>query len=84
MIRTAARAHAPSANPATAQSNVERPRRDAITAVSGARARSIAIDVAIRFIGDSLYPINAKPDAMLSMLATVVIGLRNLPAIYSS
>ena len=81
MIKTAASAHAPSTNPATAHRNVERPRRDATTADSGASARSIAIDVAIRFIGDSLYPIRAKPDAMLSMLATVVIGLRNLPPI---
>ena len=34
------------------------------------------IDVAIIFAGGSWYPISAKPDAMLSRLATMVIGLR--------
>ncbi len=34
------------------------------------------IDVAIIFAGGSWYPIRAKPDAMLSRLARMVIGLR--------
>jgi len=55
---------------------VERPRRDAIIAVRGASARSMTIEVAIRFAGGSWYPIRANPDAMLSKLAIVVIGLR--------
>jgi hypothetical protein len=35
------------------------------------------IDVAIRFAGGSWYPISAKPDAILRMLAMVVIGMRS-------
>lgn len=34
------------------------------------------IDVAIRFAGCSRYPIRTNPDAILRMLAIVVIGLR--------
>ncbi len=34
------------------------------------------IEVAMRFAGGSWYPIRANPDAMLKMLAIVVIGLR--------
>ena len=37
------------------------------------------IDVAIRFAGVSWYPIRANPDAMLRMLARVLIGLRGAP-----
>ena len=73
---TAASAHAPSASPATVHRIAERPRRDATIAVSGVSARFMMIDVAIRFAGGSWYPIRAKPDAMLSRLATMVIGLR--------
>ena len=54
----------------------ERPRRDAMIAVKGASARSMMIEVAIRFAGGSRYPIRANPDAMLSRLAIMVIGLR--------
>ena len=53
---TAASAHAPSASPATVHRMVERPWRDAIIAVSGASARSMAIEVAIRLAGDSGTP----------------------------
>jgi len=34
------------------------------------------IEVAIIFAGGSWYPIRAKPDAMLSRLARMIIGLR--------
>jgi hypothetical protein len=73
---TAASAHAPSASPAMVHRSVERPRRDATIAVSGVSARFMMIEVAIRFAGGSWYPIRANPDAILRMLATVVIGLR--------
>jgi hypothetical protein len=36
----------------------------------------MAIEVAIRLAGGSRYPIRANPDAMLSRLAIMVIGLR--------
>ena len=36
----------------------------------------MAIEVAIRFAGGSRDPIRANPDAMLRMLAIVLIGLR--------
>jgi len=35
------------------------------------------IDVAIRFAVGSRYPIRAKPEAILTILATVVIVLRS-------
>ena len=34
------------------------------------------MDVAITFAGGPWYPISANPDAILRMLAMVVIGLR--------
>lgn len=77
-ISTAASAHAPNAKPAIAHRAVERPRRDAIIAVSGASDRSITIEVASRFAGGSRYPIKAKPEVMLNRMARVVIGLRRL------
>jgi len=58
---------------------IERPRRDATIAVNGVSARLTMIDVAIRFAGVSWYPIRANPDAMLRMLARVLIGLRGAP-----
>jgi hypothetical protein len=77
MIMTAASAHAPSASPAIVHRRAERPRRDATIAVSGVSARSTMIDVAITFAGGPWYPIRANPDAILTMLAMVVIGLRS-------
>ena len=76
MIMTAAKAHAPNARLAIVHRKVERPRRNATIAVSGVSATFMMTDVAIIFAGGSWYPIRAKPDAMLSRLATMVIGLR--------
>jgi hypothetical protein len=73
---TAASAHAPSASPARVHRSAERPRREATIAVSGVSARLMMIDVATMFAGGSWYPMSTKPDAMLKMLAIVVIGLR--------
>ena len=78
---TAASAHAPSASPAMVQRTAERPRRDATIAVRGVSARSMTIEVAIKFAGGSRYPIRANPDAMLKRLAMVSIGLRGTTAI---
>ncbi len=50
---TAASAHAPSASPAIVHRVTERPRREAIIAVSGVSAIFIMIDVASRFAGGS-------------------------------
>ena len=58
-----ASAHIPSTNPATIQRNGDRPRRAAITAVSGASAASTISDVAIISIGALCDRISAKPDA---------------------
>ncbi|HKN14959.1 MAG TPA: hypothetical protein VJX68_17355 [Candidatus Binatus sp.] len=74
-----ASAHAPSVSPAMVHRVIERPRRDATIAVNGVSARLTMIDVAIRFAGVSWYPIRANPDAMLRMLARVLIGLRGAP-----
>ncbi len=76
MSSTAASAHIPNPSASAVHSAVEWPPRDAITAVSGASASSIAIEVASRVAGGRLYPISAKPDATLKTLARVAIGLR--------
>ncbi len=62
IIRTAASAHIPKPNANTVHHRVERPRREAIIAVSGASARSIAMEVAISSAGGSWNLIRANPE----------------------
>src|SRR5581483_2078338 len=73
--RTAASAHIPSSSPAIVHSATLLPRRSAMTAVRGASAKSTTIEVARIVAGGSRYPIRAKPEVRLNMLASVSIVL---------
>lgn len=53
MSNIAPSAHIPKPSPSTAHPNTERPRREAITAISGASARLMTIEVAINSAGAS-------------------------------
>jgi len=58
-----------------AQNVAERPRRAAISAVSGASDASITSDVAIMFAGSRWVPARMKPEVRPRMVASVVIGV---------
>jgi len=68
------RAQTPSGNPNSDHSAAERPRRDAITPVSGASDASTAREVAIIPAAVSWYPASAKPEAKPIIVASVCIG----------
>ena len=68
-----ANAHAPKTKPTTVQNTAERPRRIAISAVSGASEASITSDVAIMFAGLRWVPARMKPEVIPRMVAIVVI-----------
>lgn len=68
-----ANAHAPKTKPRTIQKTAERPRRDAISAVSGASEALTASDVAIMFAGSRCPPARMKPEVIPTMAAMVVM-----------
>src|SRR5215470_1522493 len=70
---TTASAHIPSVKPAIVHPSALRPRRLAMTAVSGASARLTTIEVARMVAGGSRYPIRAKPEVTLKMFAAMLI-----------
>jgi hypothetical protein len=70
----AASAHIPKPRPIAPHTMAERPRRLAITAVSGASAALITAEVTSRLREVSLKPIRPKPDAKPKALAQVSIA----------